>query len=394
MMEGKPTAGSRSGTAMRLLHGATWILVLNMIRIGSVSGKVRAKQGVEILTLEKAPWCMEPAKKGDQLSVHYIGKLKNGTVFDEGTEKVGRPLGFTLGQDAASSLTGNVIEGWHVGLEGMCLHEKRRIVVPPSLAYGDEGMPPSIPGKATLVFDVELVLLNGQSMAPLGESEYCDGCLLVVEHFYERWTETMTKQLSQAKQTPGGDKPPAITYNEDTEAMVQGFCSSKAIRNNLVAPFVGPACEEIMKGWKRDLVGKFLSEHVQPTMVPKKKEEVCRDMVGACPSVVDTPPSGDCQRCKVAMDSLAFDLRTQGPLRRAKGAARQAWDTLDYACMKLHYRVPKAGKTQELCEDIVDEHGSEIVSSIEKGEPWPELRSRVCGTLTALCKANQLRDEL
>ena len=42
--------------------------------------------------------------------VHYVGKLKNGTVFDQGTEQVGRPLVFTLGEDAANSLTGNVIQ--------------------------------------------------------------------------------------------------------------------------------------------------------------------------------------------------------------------------------------------------------------------------------------------
>jgi len=53
-------------------------------------------------------------------------------------------------------------QGWHIGLDGICVGEKRRLVVPPKYGYGEAGNPPTVPGGATLVFDVELVILNGQ----------------------------------------------------------------------------------------------------------------------------------------------------------------------------------------------------------------------------------------
>lgn len=129
-------------------------------------------------------------------------------------------------------------------------------------------------------------------------------------------------------------------------------------------------------GFKREIVGKFLTETVTWEMVPRKKNEICREMVGACSHRAPlSTPGSDCARCRAAMASLQFDLRTQGAVRAAQGIARQVmhalsqpgptpaallaicsacdlgcitqvWDTLDYICMRMHYRVPKASKTQ------------------------------------------------
>lgn len=88
------------------------------------------------------------AKTGDTVSVHYIGTLPNGQEFDN-SNKRGEPFEFTLGE-------GRVIKGWEDGVVGMKVGGKRILVIPSELAYGDQGYGP-IPGKATLVFSIELL---------------------------------------------------------------------------------------------------------------------------------------------------------------------------------------------------------------------------------------------
>ncbi|KAI5813776.1 FKBP-type peptidyl-prolyl cis-trans isomerase [Pyronema omphalodes] len=95
--------------------------------------------------------CKRKTQNGDVIRMDYTGKFEDGNVFDS---SVGRsPLAFTLG-------SGQVIKGWDQGLTEMCPGEKRKLTIPPSLAYGDRGIGP-IPGGATLVFDVELVSIDG-----------------------------------------------------------------------------------------------------------------------------------------------------------------------------------------------------------------------------------------
>ncbi|KMZ66821.1 Peptidyl-prolyl cis-trans isomerase [Zostera marina] len=88
------------------------------------------------------------ARQGDIIKIFYKGMLTDGTVFDSSQEK-NNPYEFEL-------YSGIVINGWDQGILGMCVGEKRRIKIPPKLAYGDEGSPPKIPGGATLIFDTEL----------------------------------------------------------------------------------------------------------------------------------------------------------------------------------------------------------------------------------------------
>jgi len=90
----------------------------------------------------------DTAKNGDLLSIHYTGKLTDGTVFDSSVER-GTPFEFILGQ-------GRVIQGWEQGVLGMKVGEKRELTIPYNLAYGEDGYGP-IPPKATLVFEVELM---------------------------------------------------------------------------------------------------------------------------------------------------------------------------------------------------------------------------------------------
>jgi len=90
------------------------------------------------------------ATKGKTVSVHYTGKLTNGTKFDSSLDR-GQPIEFVLG-------AGMVIKGWDQGIDGMKVGGKRKLTIPPELAYGARGTPGGpIPPNATLVFDVELV---------------------------------------------------------------------------------------------------------------------------------------------------------------------------------------------------------------------------------------------
>lgn len=89
------------------------------------------------------------AKSGDTVTVQYKGMLKDGTVFDSSYDR-GQPFTTKIG-------VGQVIKGWDEGIPGMKVGGKRRLTIPYSKAYGDAGMPPKIPPKSDLIFEVELL---------------------------------------------------------------------------------------------------------------------------------------------------------------------------------------------------------------------------------------------
>jgi peptidylprolyl isomerase len=90
-------------------------------------------------------------QRGQTVSVHYTGTLENGQKFDSSYDHPGQqPLEFQLG-------TPNIIEGWNEGIATMKVGGKRKLVIPPALAYKAFGKPPSIPPNATLLFEVELM---------------------------------------------------------------------------------------------------------------------------------------------------------------------------------------------------------------------------------------------
>ena len=98
--------------------------------------------------LVRQPGTGQPPALGSEVTVHYDGYLLDGTKFDSSRDR-GAPYTFRVG-------TGAVIKGWDEAFAGMLKGEKRTLIVPWWLAYGEAGRGP-IPAKATLVFEVELL---------------------------------------------------------------------------------------------------------------------------------------------------------------------------------------------------------------------------------------------
>ena len=110
-------------------------------------GEVTTKSGLKYV--DEKIGAGRTAKTGDMVSVHYTGTLKSGKKFDSSVGK--EPFEFPLG-------AGKVIKGWDEGVAGMKVGGKRKLIVPPELAYGSRDVGNGlIPANSTLIFEVELL---------------------------------------------------------------------------------------------------------------------------------------------------------------------------------------------------------------------------------------------
>jgi FKBP-type peptidyl-prolyl cis-trans isomerase FkpA len=116
-----------------------------LIEQAKADGAEKKPSGL-IITMTEEGSGASPAAT-DTVRVHYHGSLRDGTVFDSSVER-GQPAEFPLNR---------VIPCWTEGLQLMKKGSKAQLVCPSEIAYGDKGMPPTIPGGAALVFDVELI---------------------------------------------------------------------------------------------------------------------------------------------------------------------------------------------------------------------------------------------
>lgn len=166
------------------------------------------------------------AKPGDMVSVHYTGTLLDGTKFDSSVDR-GQPLEFPLG-------AGRVIRGWDQGVVGMKAGGKRKLTIPPHLAYGNRARP-KIPAGSTLVFDVELLEIKE---APKGD----DGGI----------TELKIEDLKVgdgAEATKG--KTVSVHY---TGTLLDGTKFDSSLDRG--EPFVFPlGAGRVIKGWDQGVVG-------------------------------------------------------------------------------------------------------------------------------------------
>jgi len=103
--------------------------------------------------LDSKPGEGAEAAVGDQITVHYTGWFTNGRLFDSSVGKT--PLTRRLA-------AGSLIKGWVSGVPGMKAGGKRYLVIPPDMAYGPTGSPPTIPPNSTLIFEIELIGVAGK----------------------------------------------------------------------------------------------------------------------------------------------------------------------------------------------------------------------------------------
>lgn len=119
----------------------------------------------KLVTEDLEPGKGPAAQKGDVVLVFYVGKFKNGTIFDSNMndafvpDPTKQPYPVTIG-------TGGVIKGWDQGLVGTKEGMVRKISVPYALAYGDVGDPPKIPAKSDMIFTVKIAKLYKAGVAP------------------------------------------------------------------------------------------------------------------------------------------------------------------------------------------------------------------------------------
>jgi FKBP-type peptidyl-prolyl cis-trans isomerase len=112
----------------------------------------RTFTGLRYIILKPGDTAGATPEKGMEVTVLYKGMLLDGTVFDQSPDAE-HPLKIRLGR-------GGLIEGWEQALQKMHKGEKILLIVPPEMAYGSRGRPPTIKRNATLVFEMELVDFN------------------------------------------------------------------------------------------------------------------------------------------------------------------------------------------------------------------------------------------
>ncbi|XP_027173495.1 70 kDa peptidyl-prolyl isomerase-like isoform X1 [Coffea eugenioides] len=173
---------------------------------------------------------------GDEVEVRYTLRLKDGEFFDSSHDK-GTPFKFRLGQ-------GEVIRGWDEGIATMKKGERAIFTVPPEMAYGEIGSPPTVPPYATLIFDIEMV-----SWYSIRDITGDGGILKKIMREGEGWA------------TPKDADEVLVKYVASTE---DGIIVSKSdeelefsLTDGYLCPAMSKAVKTMRKGEKAELSVKF-----------------------------------------------------------------------------------------------------------------------------------------
>mmetsp|Transcript_113873 Transcript_113873/g.318095 ORF Transcript_113873/g.318095 Transcript_113873/m.318095 type:complete len:156 (-) Transcript_113873:150-617(-) len=122
---------------------------------GGKKAKAKDVQDVEIIVHQKAPSCHLTAKEGDLLHLHYSGYSKSTGKLFESSRGNSEPYVFKLGTCNQQGRP-ECLRGFDKGVAGMCVGEKRKVIIPPKLAYGKEGRE-DVPPNDVVLFHIEMV---------------------------------------------------------------------------------------------------------------------------------------------------------------------------------------------------------------------------------------------
>ena len=213
-------------------------LSLLLLAAASAQEVQETESGLKVEYLSKPDTCEKVARNGDMCSMHYVGTLESGAKFDSSYDR-SEPFKFQIG-------VGQVIKGWEEGVLGMCVGEKRKLIVPPALGYGDQGAGDIIPGGATLYFEVELVDTE-EGPTPVNVFKQID---LDADQLLSRdEISSYLKQQVETMQEAGGEQgEEARKMMEDQDKLVEEiFAHEDKDKDGLIShtEFSGPKHDEL-----------------------------------------------------------------------------------------------------------------------------------------------------
>ncbi|TRY93756.1 hypothetical protein DNTS_011688 [Danionella cerebrum] len=138
----------------RTCLGLAFLAVFALAAAQDEESKENVIEELVVETLVMPETCAVQSQMGDTLQIHYTGRLMDGKVIDTSLSR--EPLLVELGKRS-------VITGMEQALVGVCEGQKVKATIPPHLAYGKRGFPPTIPGDSWLEFEVEVISLAQQT---------------------------------------------------------------------------------------------------------------------------------------------------------------------------------------------------------------------------------------